>query len=168
MEQGTISAGAICPFLPYLYIGWRKRPLTTHTRARADSTAAQPSALWQEGVITHLPVLCSAQKHFTMMWSNPPSLETLKNQPSADLHTKSSLSAICMPYADIRPWRSVQFTLPAPLGFTMTQRKKHHVLSKVQPCFKNTLCVNVIYKKRNQAIRYKGMIVVWNLTMSQI
>lgn len=59
MEQGTISACAICPFLPYLYIRRRKtHSLTTHTHA--DSTAAQTSALWQEGVMTHLlPVLCS-------------------------------------------------------------------------------------------------------------
>lgn len=138
----------------------------TYVRARADSTAAQPSALWQEGVITHLPVLCSAQKHFTMMWSNPPSLETIKYQTSADLHTKSSLSSVCMPYGVIRPWRSESSHITSSSGFhNDTKRKKnHHVLSKVQPCFKNTtLYVNVIYNKINQAIRYKGMIIVLNI-----
>ncbi len=57
MEQSTISACAICPFLPYLYIR-RRKTLSHHTHA--DSTAPQPSALWQEGVMTRLlPVLCS-------------------------------------------------------------------------------------------------------------
>lgn len=115
-------------------------------------------ALWQEGVITHLlPVLCSAQKHFMMMWSNPPSLETLKNQPSADRHTKSSFSTVCMPYAVIRPRRSLQFTLPAPLGFTMTQRKKCSAL--FQKHYLVCKC-HLQEKKCNQAIRYKGMIIV--------
>jgi len=72
----------------------KTRFLTTHTH----STAAQPSALWQEGVITHLlPVLCSEALYNDVFQS-----ALLRDpQKSADLHIKSSLSAVCMPYAVI-------------------------------------------------------------------
>lgn len=89
----------------------------------------------------HIFFLCSARMHFMMMGSNPPSLETLKNQPSADLHTKSSLSAACMPFAVIRPWRSLHCSSHHQLLWVSQWHTKNtmfslkfSLVSKILPC----------------------------------
>lgn len=62
IEKRSISAGAICPFFAF-FVHSSETNTRSH-RTQADSTAAQLSALWQEGVMTHaLPVLCSEALH---------------------------------------------------------------------------------------------------------